>query len=261
MTHHADARKTRNIRFVVLESIDRGGKTTQLEALASALAERGIDVALTAYPDELAPITGALITAFRHGRLTMVPDPLVDPETQMLLGQMIFSLNRREKADALEALIASHDLVISSRYRLSGRTYAEGKGISSASISAMHEALESDLREPDLTLVLDIDPDAVTGRARAGLDAFETDLVLQRGVRAAYARAAAADPRVVMVDGIGTPAEVSARLLAAFDAAVSPHDWEATDSAGHSMECSNGCGARWDIHDEEAPAAGPCSEA
>ena len=248
------------IRFVVLESIDRGGKSTQIEALAAALRDRGLDVALTAYPDEQAPLTGALITAFRHGNLPMVPDVAADPEAQMLLGQMLFSLNRREKAADLEALLARHYLVISSRYRLSGRTYAEGKGIASASIAALHEALESDLRDPDLTLVLDVDPDAVAGRARADLDTLETDLALQRGVRAAYTRAAAADSRIVLVDGVGDPSAVTARLLAAFDAAVHPHDWEATDSAGHSMECSNGCGARWGVGDDLIPP-GPCPAA
>lgn len=243
-------------RFVVLESIDRGGKSTQLEALAVALRARGLDVALTAYPDETAPVTGPLITAFRQGALPMVPDVDADPEVQMLLGQMLFSLNRREKATYLESLLSSHQLVISSRYQLSGRTYAEGKGISSASIGALHEALEADLRQPDLTLVIDADPDAVANRPRAELDAFEADLTLQRGVRAAYQRAAAQDERVVLIDGLGTPDEITARLLSAFDAAVHPHDWEATDSQGYSMECSNGCGARWALGDPLP--MGPC---
>lgn len=246
-------------RFVVLESIDRGGKSTQLEALAVALRARGLDVALTAYPDETAPVTGPLITAFRRGELPMVPDVAADPEVQMLLGQMLFSLNRREKAAYLESLLASHQLVISSRYQLSGRTYAEGKGISSASIGALHEALEADLRQPDLTLVIDADPDAVADRPRAELDAFEADLALQRGVRAAYQRAAAWDMHVVLIDGLGTPAEITARLLDAFDAAAHPHDWEATDSQGYSMECSNGCGARWAVGDDLP--AGPCPAA
>lgn len=207
-------------RFIVLESIDRGGKSTQLEALATTLRARGRDVAITAYPDETAPVTGALITAFRQGRLALVPDVAADPEVQMLLGQMLFSLNRREKAAHLEDLLAVHEIVISSRYQLSGRTYAEGKGISAASIGALHSGLEFDLREPDLTLVIDADPDAVSGRPRADLDAFETDLALQRGVRAAYQRAAAGDDRIVLVDGLGTPDEITARLIAAFDAAV-----------------------------------------
>jgi thymidylate kinase len=256
----ARSHRPREIRFVVLESIDRGGTSTQLEALTSALRGRGLDVAITAYPDEEAPLTGPLITALRNGKLPLVPDMAVDPEMQMLLGQMLFSLNRREKATQLEELLAAHYLVISSRYQLSGRTYAEGKGISSAAIGALHAGLEHDLRTPDLTLVIDADPDAVAGRAREVLDAFEADLTLQRGVRAAYQRAAAADERIVLVDGIGTPAEITARLLAAFDAAVHPHAWDATDSAGHSMECSHGCGARWGIGDDEVPP-GPCPAA
>lgn len=199
--------------FIVIEAIDRAGKTTQLDAVADALREAGISLALTAYPDETAPLTGQLITAFRHGEIALVADPVGDQQVNMLLGQALFSLNRREKAEHLERLLKRHQVVISSRYRLSGLAYAEAIGLSPADVAAMQSALESDLRQPDLTLVLDLDPDNVLNRPRAKLDAFERNLALQRGVRRAYHRLAEEDPLVRLVDASGQPEEVTTRLL------------------------------------------------
>jgi dTMP kinase len=201
-------------RFIVLEAVDLAGKSTQLALLRTALEARGLRVAEIAYPDRTAPGTGAAIDAFLAGRLDLVADPAGDPAGQMLAGQRLFSLNRREVAPRLESLLADHDVVVASRYALSARAYARAGGVAGAAIDALHAELESDLRRPDLTLVLDLDPDGLAARPRAGgLDAFEADRKLQRRVRAAYRELAEGDPAVVVIDASGDPMAVHRRIM------------------------------------------------
>jgi len=200
-------------RFVVLEAVDLAGKSTQLRLLRAGLERRGLRVAEIAYPDRDAPETGAPIGAFLAGGLALVSDPAADPVGQMLAGQRLFSLNRREVAPRLERLIAEYDVVIASRYALSARAYARAGGVPGAVIDALHEEREGDLRRPDLTLVLDLDTDDLARRPRAeGLDAFESDRALQRRVRAAYRELAAADPTIMIIDAQGSPNEVAGRI-------------------------------------------------
>lgn len=212
--------------FLVIEAVDLAGKSTQLAALAQALRTLGLTVATTAYPDREAPITGRLIDLALHARLPLVPaadlesddEPIrtVAAQRQMLLVQTLFALNRRERADHLEELMAGHQVVLSSRYGLSGLVYAQASGVPQADIEALLGGLEADLRKPDLTLVLDVDPDVLIHRPRAEeLDAFERDRALQRATRQAYRWIAAHDPTVVLVDGSGDPGQVAANLLAA----------------------------------------------
>lgn len=200
-------------RFVAIEGPDRSGKTTALGAVADAARARGLRVAVTAYPVRTGTATGPLIDRFLHGELPLVVDPVVDPAGQAFAGQVLFSLNRREAAADLRALIGTHDLVLTGRYALSARAYAIASGVAPAAITRLHRDLESDLPTPDLTLVLDADPIELAARERPGeMDAFDADLALQQRVRAAYAALAVADRRVELVDALGTPAQVVGRL-------------------------------------------------
>ena len=215
--------------FIVIEAVDRAGKTTQIDMVAATLIDRGLRVALTAYPIVEAPVTGALIMAARRGELPLVSELGAASETvrraagkrQMLLVQELFSLNRREGALGLETLLRANDVVVSSRYTLSGRAYAEASGIRANEIGSMLATLEADLRKPELTLVLDLDPSVAASRSRpSALDAFNRDLLLQQRVRASYQRVAGRDRAVRMIDADGDPMVVHARLIAELDACL-----------------------------------------
>jgi dTMP kinase len=202
-------------RFIVIEGVDLLGKSTQLARAEDAARSRGLRVAVTSFPVRTAPVTGGPIERFLAGELPLVTNPETDPVGQMLAGQVLFSLNRREAAPELRDLIARHDLVLASRYTLSARAYAIAGGVNPAVITRVHRDLEGDLPRPDLTIVLDADTDVLAERPRTGgLDAFERDRELQRRVRTAYAALAVSDRRVELVDAAGTPDEVAARVVA-----------------------------------------------
>jgi dTMP kinase len=199
--------------FLVLEAVDLAGKSTQLRALAERLRQRGLKVAEISYPVRLAPLTGPMIESYLAGQLLSKRAGV-----EMLLAQALFSLNRREAAPVLEALLASHDLVLSSRYQLSGRAYAEGGGVPPEEVTLLQAALEQGLRQPDLTLILDLDPAALVARPRSiGRDRHEVNPILQAGVRTAFQRALG--ERVWLIDASGEPEQVTLTILAAYERA------------------------------------------
>lgn len=192
------------------------GKTTQLRAIGAALSARGLRVAQISYPTEAEhePLTAPLIAAFRAGGLRLAEDPALN----MLLIQELFCLNRREAAGRLGQLLADNDVVVSARYQLSGLAYGEAGGIDPAVGACLQNGLEADLRRPDLTVLVDIDPASLAAR-RAGTeqDVLDRDLDFQGRVRSAYLRLAAGRPDVVVIDGRGQPDEITARALATID--------------------------------------------
>lgn len=207
-------------RLIAVEGIDRTGKSTQLERIAAIARERGLRVAVTAYPVRSGTATGPLLDRFLHGELPLVIDPASDPIGQAFAGQLLFSLNRREAADALRTLIADHDLVLTGRYALSARAYAIASGVPAAAITRLHRDLELDLPTPDCTLILDADPLVLAQRDRPGaIDAFDADLALQERVREAYLLLAVAEHHVQIVDALGEPDVVTVRLIEALERA------------------------------------------
>jgi thymidylate kinase len=203
--------------FVDIEAIDRGGKTTCINQALADLRALGWSVGEMAYPDRAAPVTGPLIDDFLPDRMDPASAEALGENYDLikaLLGQELFCLNRREVSAKLEYLLATNDLVISSRYQLSGRVYGEGLGIPAAQMNALITALEPGLRQPDLTLVIDLDPQVVANRPRAGgLDRHERDFGLQERVAAGFRHYATLDSSVVLVDGSGDAVTVKTKLL------------------------------------------------
>lgn len=198
-------------RFLAVEGIDRTGKSTQVERLATAARAAGLSVAVTAYPLRTAPVTGPLIDRLLHRdlRLTNHEDPL----SQAFATQLIFSLNRREGAAELRVLIAHHDLTIVSRHALSGAAYAMAEGVGRSDVLRLQHDLESDLPAPELTLMLDADPELLLTRERMEkMDAIDADLTLQQRVRAAYLSLAQGNTAIERIDALGSADEVAARL-------------------------------------------------
>lgn len=207
-------------RLLAIEGIDRTGKSTQLDRIAAIARARGLRVAVTAYPVRSGTATGPLIDRFLHGELSLIVDPSADPVGQAFAGQLLFSLNRREAADALRLLLAEHDLVLTGRYALSARAYAIASGVPPAAITRLHRDLEWDLPTPDRTLVLDADPVLLAQRERPGaIDAFDADLELQERVRDAYTILAVAERNVELVDAEGEPDVVTGRIVSALETA------------------------------------------
>ncbi|MBO9604041.1 MAG: dTMP kinase [Novosphingobium sp.] len=199
-------------RFIALEGGEGAGKSTQARLLADALEQRGIAVVRTREP-------GGTIGAEAIRQLLLhPPNEGWNPRAEALL----FAAAR---ADHVEKLIRpaldEGRWVICDRFIDSTRAYqGGGGGLSDEDIRALHRLGSEDLY-PDLTLLIELRPEAAQKRLAArdpdGSDAIGgRSAAYHARVAAAFAAFAEAEPaRFVRIDGEGEPDEIHARVLAA----------------------------------------------
>ncbi|GHC15149.1 thymidylate kinase [Gemmobacter nanjingensis] len=197
-------------RFISFEGIDGSGKSTQARLLTDALRARGQSVVLTREP-------GGSPGAEEIRRLVLEGNPdRWSAETELLL----FTAARRDHLEkTIRPALARDETVITDRFADSTRMY---QGISRGDLAALVDQLHRLMIgvEPDLTLLIDIDPEVGLSRAvaRQGAEQRFEDmgLDLQRRMRAGFLALAAAHPgRFRVIDGARDPQAVAADVLAA----------------------------------------------
>jgi dTMP kinase len=201
--------------FVTLEGVDGAGKSTQARLLAERLRAEGHAVTLTREPGG-AP--GA--EAIRALLVTGDPDRW-SPMTELLL----FTAARRDHVErTVRPALEAGAVVVCDRYVDSTRAYqSAGRGLEVALVDDLHRrTVELD---PDLTLILDLDPARAAARDPRGKGAetrFETfGAGFQQRLRAAFAAIAAAEPgRCVLIDADAPANAVADRMAAAVNAAL-----------------------------------------
>ena len=191
--------------FLSFEGIDGSGKSTQARLLADHLRDAGHEVVLTREPGGS---PGA--EEIRALLLTGAGDRW-SPETELLL----FTAARRDHVERVIAPALDRGaVVISDRFADSTRVY---QGVGRADLGPAVETLHALMiaREPDLTLLIDIDPREGLARAtaRGGAEArFEAfGAGLQARLRAGFLDLAAAhSARFAVIDGERPPEVVAA---------------------------------------------------
>lgn len=182
-------------RFISFEGIDGSGKSTQARRLAAHLEAQGRQPLLTREP-------GGAPGAEEIRRLLVEGDPARwSPETEILL----FTAARRDHLERTirPALSQGRD-VITDRFADSTRVYqGVTRGDLRALVDRIHDAVIG--VEPDLTLILDMEPELALRRGlarRSGEDRFEEfGLPFQTDLRAGFRDLARRAPgRCVLVD-------------------------------------------------------------
>ena len=183
-------------RFITFEGIDGSGKSTQARLLAEHLRAAGHPVDLTREP-------GGSPGAEEIRRLVLEGEPdRWSPETELLL----FTAARRDHLErVIDPGVAAGRVVISDRFADSTRMYqGMGRGDLRALVDELHRLMIR--REPDLTLLIDMDPGRGLERAlsRGGteerFESFGADL--QARMREGFLDLAAEFPeRIVVIDG------------------------------------------------------------
>ena len=190
--------------FITLEGIDRSGKTTQARLLAEAL---GPDTLLLREP-------GGTEAGERIRELLADPGLELDSMSELLLfGAARAELVTRAIRPALEA--GRH--VVCDRFTDSTLAYqGEARGLRRERVEALNRLATGGL-EPDLTLLLRIDPEPAARREGEAEDRFEREgLELQRAVAHAYDEIARRNPdRVVVIDADRDVDAVHADAIAA----------------------------------------------
>jgi len=196
-------------RFITLEGGEGAGKTTLAQALAAALSSRGLECVVTREPGGT-PNAEAVRTLLVEGE-TNRWSPLA--ETLLLYAA------RSDHVDRLITPALSRGAwVISDRFADSTRAYQGAAGaVPQARIEAIHAAALGDF-EPDLTLIVDLDPDVGLARTEKRGEAatrFERQtLAFHARLRRGFLDIAAANPRrCAVIDGAAAPEDVAAAAL------------------------------------------------
>lgn len=201
--------------FISFEGIDGSGKSTQVAHLAEHLRAQGHDVILTREP-------GGSKGAEEIRALVLQGDPdRWSAETEILL----FTAARRDHLERLiRPALDAGKIVICDRFADSTRVY---QGLSRGDLRAVVDSLHSLMIgvEPDLTILIDMDPSEGLRRAkgRNGTEERFEDFGanLQEAMRAGFlALAAEFSMRFRVIDGAQDMDTVAAHIRKVTDSAL-----------------------------------------
>ena len=196
-------------RFITFEGIDGSGKSTQSRSFADLLRGQGVDVILSREP-----VGSAGAEQIRELVLTGDPDRW-SAETELLL----FTAARRDHLEkTIEPALAAGRTVICDRFADSTRVYQGAtRGDLRAKVDALHSLMIG--REPDLTIIIDMDPGIALERGlarKSGEDRFEDfGLGFQETLRHGFLSLAKSYPdRCVVIDGNRTADQIACEIAA-----------------------------------------------
>jgi dTMP kinase len=205
----------RPARFITFEGIEGVGKSTQVAALAAALAARGIAHLVTREP-------GGTPFAEKIRALVLEAGPEVLPAAAELL--LMFAARAVHLANRIEPALREGRWVLCDRFTDATFAYqGAGRGVGDAVIASLENFVQGE-RRPDLTLVLDLPVPKALERAHlrdpgAKPDRFEAQRAdfFERVRKAYLARAAAHAARCVVINADRPATEVARAVLAAIE--------------------------------------------
>jgi dTMP kinase len=191
--------------FVAFEGGEGVGKTTQARLVAIWLRELGYDVVTTHEPGatKLGMRLRALLLDTAHAGMS--------PHCEALL----YAADRAEHvAKVIDPALERGAIVITDRYIDSSLAYqGAGRGQAIADIARLN-SWATDGREPDLTILLDMDPAAGLSRRARSADRLEAEpLDFHRRVRAGFLELARSKQEHYLIIDAGAPlAEITERI-------------------------------------------------
>lgn len=204
--------------FITFEGGEGAGKSTQIARLAEKLRDKRYGVLVTREPGGSA---GA--EAVRHVLLSGAAEPLgAKAET------LLFAAARIDHLDStIRPALQRGEIVLCDRFADSTRVYQGTTGGIDLRFIKSVEKLALDGTRPDLTLLLDIDPEeglrrAAARRGEGEVDRFEKEaLDVHRRRREAFLAIAAAEPdRCRVIDASRKPEDVENAVTEAVFAAL-----------------------------------------
>lgn len=147
--------------FITFEGPEGSGKSTQAKQLRDALDDRGYEVILTREPGGT-----SIGEAVREILLNPVHDSM-KPLTELFL----YEADRSQHvAEIIKPALAENKIVISDRYADASLVYqGVARDLNLETLKKLNQLATQSL-EPDLTFILDVDPEKGLERARLGSD-------------------------------------------------------------------------------------------
>ena len=192
-------------RFIAFEGGEGCGKSTQAALLGARL-----DALVTRQPGGT-PIGAAL--------RSILLDPANDGLSDRAEALLMAADRAQHAAEVIRPALAAGRNVVCDRYTYSSIAYqGYGRGLDTEMVRAVSSWATEDL-EPELVVLLDVDPAAASARIQRDRDRFEQeDAGFHDRVRDGFLAQAAADPeRWVVIDGAQSIDEVAGVVWAAVE--------------------------------------------
>ncbi|CAG8960233.1 hypothetical protein HYFRA_00012752 [Hymenoscyphus fraxineus] len=147
--------------FIVIEGLDRAGKTTQVQKLCDTLYTQGHNVKALRFPDRTTPI-GKMINSYLENTTEMDDHAI----------HLLFSANRWERASYIKQQISLGTTIICDRYYYSGMVYSASKNNPALSLDWARSP-EVGLPRPDRVIFLDLSAAEAEKRGGYGEEKYE----------------------------------------------------------------------------------------
>lgn len=210
-------------RFITFEGGEGAGKSTQVRLLAERLAARGIRARTTREPGG---------SPFAEAARALVLDPGTAPKSTLAAALLFYAARADHLEETIRPAIDAGQWVLSDRFSDSTRAYQGAAGGLSAADLDLLDRMVVGGTQPNLTVLLDLDPAVGLARATArrfasavaAPDAFEVrQLEFHARLRTGFLALAAAEPgRIVVVDGTPASGQIADAVWAAVEARLGP---------------------------------------
>lgn len=194
-------------KFITVEGVEGVGKSTNIAHLRRIFDANDIDYIVTREPG------GTPLAEKIRGLLLAIDEEPLVAMAELLL---VFAARAQHTETLIKPALAAGQWVLCDRYTDATFAYqGAGRGLNLAAIATLQELVQESLR-PDLTIILDLDPEVGMQRAseRGELDRFEMEkLEFFNRVRQGYLEIAAREPeRCAVVDAAQALADVEVAL-------------------------------------------------
>ena len=189
--------------FITIEGGEGTGKSTLISGLEARLRQAGITCVLTREP-------GGTPLAEQLRKLVLTPPG--DAEWSPMATALLMNAARDDHLlRKIRPALAKGEWVVCDRFADSTRAYQSIDGVSGSILRQFEDAVLGETR-PDLTFILDADPEYLQERRRhrGTMDTFERkDKAFHQKVRAAFLQIAEDEPdRCAVLDATGQPGDI-----------------------------------------------------
>ena len=147
--------------FIVLEGLDRSGKSTQVTRVAEYLNDKGIKAANINFPNRTTAV-GSLINSYLQS----------EHELDDAAVHLLFAANRWEAVKSLKSRLNVGETVVCDRYAFSGVAFTSAKGTLSLEWC---KNPDRGLPAPDAVIYLDVTSDVARQRCCYGEERYEKE--------------------------------------------------------------------------------------
>lgn len=163
-------------KLIVIEGIDRSGKTTLCKYLVARLHQKGVDAEACYFPSRTSPYSKD-IEAYLHGDTEASPEEAV----------RLFAMDRAYWLARMSEDLARGITLVVDRFTYSGIAYGMANGLDKERCNQIEtECIGNQTPlHPDIVILLDMDPKDAAKRNRYGQQRYET-VEFQLRVRDAF---------------------------------------------------------------------------